>query len=132
MLDAAIEAEEITAFQNADDATVNGDATRLLERDGTTYGAVTFEPAVAEVEETGEADTPEADLSPEQKAAAREEKAAAEAAAPDPDARVVAVLERDPGNPLGKARQIAAGTLVLFILHLLGLSYSEKRARRVP
>ena len=41
----------------------------------------------------------------------------------------VAILERDPGNPLGKARWITFGILVLFVLHLLGLSFVEKRAR---
>jgi hypothetical protein len=41
----------------------------------------------------------------------------------------VAILERDPGNPLGKARLITLGILVLFILHLIGLSFVEKRAR---
>jgi hypothetical protein len=41
----------------------------------------------------------------------------------------VAVLTYDPGNPLGPPRMITAGTLVLFVLHLFGLSRSERRAR---
>lgn len=35
----------------------------------------------------------------------------------------------DPGNPLGPAREITAGILVLFLLHLFGLSRVEKRAK---
>lgn len=40
------------------------------------------------------------------------------------------VMEYDPGNPLGQARMITVGTFILFVLHLIGLSMSEKRARR--
>jgi hypothetical protein len=40
----------------------------------------------------------------------------------------VAILAYDPGNPLGPARRIAAGTFVLLVLHLFGLSRSERRA----
>jgi hypothetical protein len=43
----------------------------------------------------------------------------------------VAILEYDPGNALGPPRMIAAGTSVLFALHLFGLSRSERRARRL-
>ena len=43
----------------------------------------------------------------------------------------VAILEYDPGNALGPPRMIAAGTAVLFALHLFGLSRSERRARRL-
>lgn len=48
------------------------------------------------------------------------------------DAQAVAVLKYDPGNPLGTARLITIGTLVLFVLHLVGLSRAEARARRLP
>ena len=41
----------------------------------------------------------------------------------------VAVLEFDPGNPLGEARIITLGTLLLLALHLFGLSRSERKAR---
>lgn len=44
----------------------------------------------------------------------------------------VVVMAYDPGNPLGPARQITLGILVLFALHLFGLSRVEKRARRAP
>lgn len=48
----------------------------------------------------------------------------------DVTAEVLVVMQYDPGNPLGQARLITLGTLILFILHLVGLSLSEKRARR--
>ena len=41
----------------------------------------------------------------------------------------VAFMEYDFGNPLYPARVITIGTLILFVLHLLGLSWSERRAR---
>ena len=43
---------------------------------------------------------------------------------------VLVVMQYDPGNPLGQARLITLGTLILLILHLVALSLSEKRARR--
>jgi hypothetical protein len=50
---------------------------------------------------------------------------------PDPDARVYAVFELDPGNPLGQARQITLGSFVLLVLHLFGLGRSERRSREL-
>lgn len=44
--------------------------------------------------------------------------------------QVLVVMEYDPGNPLGEARMITVGTFILLVLHLVGLSMSEKRARR--
>lgn len=41
----------------------------------------------------------------------------------------VAILERDPGNTLGPPRQIFVGIVLLFVLHLIGLSRIEKRAQ---
>jgi len=41
----------------------------------------------------------------------------------------IAILEFDPGNPTGPAKMITLGALVLFALHLFGLSRSERRAR---
>jgi hypothetical protein len=41
----------------------------------------------------------------------------------------VAILEFDPGNPTGPAKMITLATLLLFALHLFGLSWSERRAR---
>ncbi|MGH2748244.1 MAG: hypothetical protein ACRDKB_10010 [Actinomycetota bacterium] len=43
---------------------------------------------------------------------------------------VVAVLEFDPGNPLGPARTMTVGVAALFVLHLWGLSRQERRVRR--
>lgn len=42
---------------------------------------------------------------------------------------VAVVMEYDPGNPLGQARMITLGTLVLFVLHLFGLSRAEKKVK---
>jgi hypothetical protein len=41
----------------------------------------------------------------------------------------VVVMQFDPGDPLGPARAITAGTFVLLVAHLFGLSMSERRAR---
>jgi hypothetical protein len=48
---------------------------------------------------------------------------------PDEDARVYALFELDPGNPLGTARTITLGGFVLLVLHLLGLGVSERRSK---
>ena len=42
----------------------------------------------------------------------------------------VAVMKYDPGNPLGQARMLTVGTLILLVLHLFGLSRAEKRGRQ--
>jgi hypothetical protein len=42
----------------------------------------------------------------------------------------VAVLRYDPGNPLRPGRLIAAGVFLLFVLHIAGLSFTERRAAR--
>ena len=47
-----------------------------------------------------------------------------------PGADVVTILAYNPGNPLGPGRMITAGTLLLFLGHLFGLSRAEKKARR--
>lgn len=93
-LEAAITDGKIDSFEEAGDAQPAEDGTRLLEQDGTEYGAVTFE--AIEGAEGGPA---------------------------------VAVLEYDPGNPLGPARMITAGTGLLLVLHLFGLSRAERRAK---
>lgn len=103
-LEDAIAAGDVTAFEAVDDAIVNSDGTRLLDQeDG--YGAVVFEPA---------------------KPAQGKQAGGAEGRA----AAAIAVLQFDPGNPLGPARRIAAGLALLFAAHLFGLSRSESRARR--
>lgn len=130
-LEDAIEAGEITAFERADQATVDTDSTRLLERDGTFYAAVRLEPVSTDPEE---GDAPQdQDIAPEEGDNPTEDDAAAEEdQGPDPDAEVFVFLEQDPGNPSGKARIITGGFLVLLVVHLFGLSWTEKRARRVP
>lgn len=42
---------------------------------------------------------------------------------------VYVVMSYDPGNPLGIARMAAVGTLALLVLHLVGLSRAERRAK---
>ena len=47
----------------------------------------------------------------------------------------VAVMTYDPGDPLGPPRMITAGTFVLLVAHLFGLSRAERsagRTRRAP
>jgi hypothetical protein len=46
------------------------------------------------------------------------------------EGEVVVAMRYDPGNPLGLARSIAIGTLVLFVLHLFGLSRVERRMKQ--
>ena len=100
--------DENVTFESAGDAIVNTESVRLLEEeDGTLYGALTFD--VLEVEgEEGEL----------------EEDSATTEAEP-----TVVVMEYDYGNPSKPARQITAGTFLVFVLHLFGLSRSEKKAR---
>jgi hypothetical protein len=85
--------------------TASSDETRFLEQEGDLFGAVTLEvapPTGAAAGGGGTAETTE----------------------------VVAVLEYDPGDPLGRARLAVVGAFVLLLLHLFGLSRSERRARR--
>lgn len=126
-LEAAIEAGEVTAFTAATQATIDSDSTRLLEQGGTFYAAVRFEP-IPVVEEEGDAPSDQ-DIAPEKGDTPAEDDAAAQEG-PDENAEAFVVLEQDPGNPSGEARMITVGFFALFVLHLLGLSWSEKRARR--
>ena len=130
-LEAAIDKGDVTAFASVQEAAVDSDGTRLFLQGEDVFAAVRFEPAATEEDEEGDAAGDE-DIAPEEGASPEEDDAAAEADAPDPDAEAFVMLERHPGNPLLMARQITAGTFLLFVLHLLGLSWSEKRARRVP
>jgi hypothetical protein len=79
------------------------DETRFIEQDGDLFGAVTLEVIPPAGGGGGAAAEP---------------------------STVVAVLEYHPGNPLGRARITVAGAFVLLVLHLFGLSRSERRARR--
>lgn len=110
-LEAATQAmEEGDLPEGVDSNTADTDSIRFLEQEGEVYGAVVLTaPSTA----AGGEDT---DLPPGEGA--------------EPAVDVVALMRRDPGNPLGLARLILAGTTVLLILHLVGLSMSEKKARR--
>ena len=79
------------------------DETRFLEQDGDLFGAVTLKVTPPTGGGGGATQEP---------------------------ATVVAVLEYDPGDPLGRARIAVAGAFVLLVLHLFGLSRSERKARR--
>ncbi|MDQ3952742.1 MAG: hypothetical protein M3279_07255 [Actinomycetota bacterium] len=126
-LEDAIEAGDVEVFESADQATVDSDSTRLLQRDGTVYAAVRLEPVPTDPEE---GDAPQdQDLAPEEGDDPTEDDAAAEEGGPDENAEVFVILEQDPGNPSGKARMITGGFLVLLVAHLLGLGWTEKRAR---
>jgi hypothetical protein len=130
-LEEAIDAGEVEDFTDIDQAAVDTDGTRLFDRDGVVFAAVRFQPApTTEDEEPGTGG--EGDIRPERGDSPAEDDAAAEEGGPPEDAEAFVVLERHPGNPLGKARMITLGTFALFVLHLLGLSWSEKRARQIP
>ncbi|MGH2807257.1 MAG: hypothetical protein ACRDKT_08275 [Actinomycetota bacterium] len=49
----------------------------------------------------------------------------------EPLGQLAVIMEYHPGNQLGPARMIALGTLILLVLHLVGLSLAERRGRRV-
>ncbi|HEX2294368.1 MAG TPA: hypothetical protein VHN37_03575 [Actinomycetota bacterium] len=126
-LQEAIDEGEVTAFERADQAAADVDATQLLERDGTFYAAVTFNAVATEGDE--EPDAPgDQDIQPEEGDGPAEDDDAAQEG-PDPDAQAFVFLEQDPGNELGEARLISVGIFLLLVAHLAGLSFSERRAR---
>ena len=128
-LEAAIEEGTITTFEQLADATVDADATRVLDQGGTLYTMVRFE-AIPAVPEEGD-DPSDQDITPEKGDNPSEDDAAAEEEeVPGSDAEAFLVLEQDPGDPSGEARMITGAFLILFVAHLFGLSWSEKRARR--
>ena len=128
-LEAAIEKGDVTAFERVDAAAVDPDSTRLLEQNGTFFAAVRFQPVPTDPEEE---DAPsDQDIAPEEGDTPAEDDAAAEDEPVNEDAEAYVFLEQDPGNELGEARRITLGIFVLFVAHLLGLSASERRARRV-
>jgi hypothetical protein len=93
---------------SAENNTADGTTARLLEQDGELYGAVTLVPP---------------DIEEEEETATTEEPA-------EPAPEIVALLQFDPGNPLGKARIFTLGTFIVLVVHLALLSMSERRARR--
>lgn len=128
-LEAAIEEGTVTTFERLSEAAVDADATRVLDQNGTFYAMVRFE-AIPEVPEEGDAPSDQ-DIAPEEGDDPSEDDAAAEEEeTPGSDAEAFVVLEQDPGNPSGEARWITGVFFILFVAHLVGLSWSEKRARR--
>lgn len=104
-LTAAIDDGDITTFEDVDPV-ATPDSTRVLEQNDQTYGATLFQPGVEGGDEVEPAQLGDADT-------------------------VLVVVEFDPGNTQGLPRKIAAGTLLLFGLHLFGLSRAERKAKRV-
>ena len=109
-LERQIEEKKGGDFLAAADAQVLADSARLLTQGEDEYGALTLEASTAALDKAEEAD-PDQAVTPE-------------------DATLVVVMEYDPGNPLGKARTIAGGTLLVFALHLFGLSRAERKAKK--
>jgi len=108
-LEAAIEeGEQGIEFEDAQDAVADSDQTRLIEQDGTTYGGTVLVPGTLLEEAAAQDDSIEL---------------------PEP---VTVVMEYDPGNTLGVARQITLGTLILLVLHLFGLSRAERKVKQRP
>ncbi len=109
-LTTAIEEDEITTFEpegeeEAVEPIATSDSTLLLEVNDKLYGATLFQAGVGE-----------------------------DAAAPEPaqvgdPGTVLVVTEFDPGDPYGLPRKITLGVLILFILHLVGLSRAESKAK---
>lgn len=97
-------------FLGPTDAAATEDSARLLTQGDAEYGALELEASDAAIDKAKEAD-PDQQFTPE-------------------DATAFVVMRYDPGNPLGKARTLAAGTLALFVLHLFGLSRTERKVRQ--
>lgn len=104
--------DDLGTFELIGDAVADAESVRLLEQGGTLYGAITFEPLEVPAGEGEETDP--LGLTPDAEPAGQP---------------TVAVMEYDFGNPSKPARQITAGTFLIFVLHLFGLSRSEKKAR---
>jgi hypothetical protein len=102
----AIEAGEVTSIDAPDQATALSDSTRLLEQDGVTYAGVIVRQQ--EAAGGGEQEPP---------------------IEPEAEGNVLVILQYDPGNPLGTARTITLGVLIVLVVHLFGLSRSERKAR---
>lgn len=113
-LEEAVNAGEADVeFLSATDATVTDDSTRLLTQGEDLYGALRLQASTSAIEENKEADPGQigTQVTPE-------------------DATAFVVMKYDYGNPLGKARTIAAGTFLLFAAHLFGLSRVERKIRQ--
>ena len=100
------------------------DSTRLLQRGDQQFGATLIDVLPASVQ-------PELGI-PSRQDRQDQEDAATETGAEEvePLGQLAVVMEYDPGNPLGKARMITLGTFILLVLHLFGLSLSERRSKQ--
>ena len=114
---------ELEGFPAVPQFTVETDSTRLLIQGDKTYGATVIEvlPPVT---------APDYGIPTKKEQAKAEAEEASGAEEIEPLGTVTVVAEYDPGNPLGPARQITLGTFILFVLHLIGLSFSERRLAR--
>ena len=103
---------------------ISEDSTRLLQRGEDQFGATLIDVLPPPTQ-------PDLGI-PEDIAAAEEEAAAAETGAEqiEPLGQLAVVMKYDSGDQLGPARRIAGGTFILLVLHLFGLSRSERRVRR--
>ncbi len=115
-LEQAIDEETVEGYETAADAQVAEDSVLLLEQGEQTFGALTLEPVEATAEGAGSGAEDQLEAEPDTEEAT---------AAP-----VVVVMSYDPGNPSGPARMITAGTFVVFVAHLVGLSRAEKRSKK--
>ena len=106
-LDEAITEGKVDQYRSSSDVLVTGESARLMEQGETTYGLLQLEAAPSEQGDEGAA-APQEELGPP----------------------LFVVMEWDPGNPSRPARQLALGTLILFVGHLFLLSRAETRARR--
>jgi hypothetical protein len=94
------------SFDKLDEAIVEDDSARLIDVDGDIYGAITY----VQIE-----------VDPEDEAAVAPEGSG------EP---IILVMSYDPGNPSRPARMITAGTFIVLVGHLFGLSRAERRAKR--
>lgn len=111
----------IEGFDTPPQFTVADDSTLLLTQGDTLYGITVIDVLPPVVQ-------PELGIPSKAQQRADAEDTGAEEI--EPQGQVAVAAEYDPGNPLGPARQITAGTFVLFVLHLIGLSLSERKIRR--
>jgi hypothetical protein len=125
---AAIESGDIQAFQDVAQLLVSEGSSLYLESDGVRYGAVQLEPAPAPEEEEA-AEEEEEPIQTLDVPPVPSPSPTPASELPDENARVYALFELDPGNPLGTARMITAGGFLLLVAHLFGLGRSERRSR---
>jgi len=91
------------------DTSVVDDSARLFTQGDTEYGALELEASTTAIEIAEDAD-PDQTFTPT-------------------DAQAFVVMRYDPGNPSGPARTLAAGTFLVWAVHLFGLSRTERKAR---